>query len=160
MTGLLTCRPAAGADETFLRDLYATTRAAELARVPWSDAEKAAFVAMQFRAQDQHYRAHYANAAFDVVLLDDHPIGRLYVDRGAEEIRIVDLSLLPAHRGRGIGTALLSGLQAEAARAGKVLSIHVEHANPAQRLYRRLGFTEAGDRGVYLYMEWRPREEP
>jgi ribosomal protein S18 acetylase RimI-like enzyme len=111
---------------------------------------------MQFEAQDAYYREHYHPASFDAVELDGQPVGRLYVARWEDEIRIIDIALLPAHRGRGIGTALLRGLLNEAAGAGKRLSIHVEKHNPALRLYARLGFTTVADRGVYLLLEATP----
>ena len=64
-----------------------------------------------------------------------------------DEIRIVDIALLPEFCNRGIGTTLLRGLQSEAAAAGKPLRIHVERFNPAMRLYERLGFRPVADRG-------------
>src|SRR6185437_16635571 len=104
-------------------------------------------------AQDAYYREHYASAAFDVIEVDGEPAGRLYVARWDHDIRIIDIALLPEYRGRGIGTALLRELLAEAAADGKRLSIHVELNNPARRLYERLGFVQVEERGVYLLME-------
>jgi len=86
--------------------------------------------------------------------LDGQRVGRLYVSRWSDEIRIVDIALLPDSCNRGIGTTLLRQLQAEAHASGKPLRIHVERFNPALRLYERLGFREIADRGVYLFMEW------
>ena len=143
-------------DGEFLYRLYASTRAEELEPVPWTDERKAEFLRMQFEAQTRHYRAHYPDAAFEVIELDGEPVGRLYVDRRPDEIRIVDISLLPAFRGRGIGTALLERIIDEADGAGKSVSIHVEKLNPARRLYEQLGFREVEDRGVYLFMARSP----
>ena len=142
-------------DESFLRELYASTRAEELAQVPWSEEQKAQFCAMQFTAQHHHYEKYYPEASRHIIEHGTVPAGRLYVDRTPQEIRIVDISLLPAHRGAGVGTKLLRGLQDEAALAGKALSIHVEKFNPALGLYQRLGFQVREDKGVYLLMEWR-----
>jgi len=121
--------------------------------VPWSDAEKAAFLEMQFDAQDRWYRVQYPQATFDVVVVDGEPAGRLYVNRGEAEVRIVDIALLPDHRGRGIGGSLLRTLLAEADAGGKSVTIHVERLNPALRLYESLGFCVAEDKGVYLFLE-------
>ena len=148
-------RPATRGDWVFLERVYAGTRADELALTGWSEEQKAQFCAAQFAAQDDYYRQHYAKAQFLVIERDGVPAGRLYVDRWENEIRIVDISLLPEQRGAGIGTGLLQALQAEAAAAGKVLSIHVERFNPALALYQRLGFQVREDKGVYLLMEWR-----
>lgn len=149
-------RTATEADHAFLSCVYAATRAEELAATDWSDVQKAAFCAMQFEAQGAHYRQHYPTAAFEIVEVDGRPAGRLYVDRWKSEIRIMDIALLPEFRGQGTGTWLLHQLMAEAARSARLLSIHVERFNPALRLYERLGFRLAEDKGVYLLMEYRP----
>jgi GNAT superfamily N-acetyltransferase len=123
----------------------------------WDETQKVAFPRMQFDAQSSYYEEHYRGAKFSVILSDDHPAGRLYVARWREEIRIVDIALLPEHRGMGIGTQLLRDLISESEDSGKPLSIHVERFNPALRLYERLGFRAVADKGVYLLMERPPR---
>ena len=149
-------RPATPSDQDFLARLYASTREDELAPVPWPAEQKAAFLAQQFAAQSAHYAKHYAGASFEVILVDGERAGRLIVARWDGEIRIVDVSLLPEHRGRGVGSALLRPLLAEAAATDAVVTIHVEKNNPALRLYDRLGFRPVADEGVYLRMEHRP----
>jgi len=136
--------------------VYASTREEELRPVDWTADQKEAFVRMQFEAQDAYYREHYHPATFDVVEVDGDPVGRLYVARWADEIRIIDVALLPEHRGRGIGTSVIRALLDEAAASGKRLSIHVEKHNPARRLYERLEFVESVDRGLYVLMEATP----
>lgn len=148
-------RRATAEDAEFLAAVYASTRAAELAVTDWSEAQKAQFCGQQSTAQDAHYRQHYPSAEFSIVEREGAAVGRLYVDRWEREIRIMDIALLPAHRGAGIGTELLRALQEQARAAGKALSIHVEKFNPALRLYERLGFTVREDKGVYLLLEWR-----
>jgi ribosomal protein S18 acetylase RimI-like enzyme len=146
-------RPAGAEDRDFLLQVYASTREEELRLVDWSAEQKAAFVHMQFEAQDTDYRRNYEDASFDVIEVDGEPAGRLYVDRRADDIRIIDITLLPEYRGRGIGTGLIRGLLDEAATDRKRLSIHVEVNNPARRLYERLGFVQVEERGLYLLME-------
>jgi ribosomal protein S18 acetylase RimI-like enzyme len=136
--------------------VYASTREEELRLVDWDAEQKAAFVRQQFDAQDAYYREHYDPATFDVIEVDAEPVGRLYVARWEEETRIVDVALLPEHRGRGIGTSVIRALLDEAAASGRRLSIHVEKHNPARRLYERLGFVEVADRGLYVLMEATP----
>jgi ribosomal protein S18 acetylase RimI-like enzyme len=149
-------RPVAAGDRAFLLDLYASVRALELAHVPWDKATRQAFIEQQFAAQDAHYREHYPGATLDVIEVDGKPVGRLYVHRGGGDIRIMDIALAPAYRGRGIGGELLRSLIAEAAASQRTLSIHVEVNNPARRLYERLGFRPAGEHGVYLLLERAP----
>jgi ribosomal protein S18 acetylase RimI-like enzyme len=116
--------------------------------VPWVHEPKEGFLRAQFDAQDRWWREHYVDASFDVVLVDGEPAGRLYVCASEDEIRIVDIALLPEHRGSGIGSALLGDVLAD----GRRVTIHVERMNPALRLYERLGFALAEDRGVYLFL--------
>ncbi|MCX6982627.1 MAG: GNAT family N-acetyltransferase [Verrucomicrobia bacterium] len=142
-------------DGPFLEAVYSSTRAAELAMVPWSAEQKAAFCRMQFTAQHTDYQRNYPAAAYGIIERGGTALGRLYVDRRESEIHILDITLLPEHRGAGLGTRLLRGLQEEARAAGKALGIHVEKFNPALRLYERLGFRAKEDLGVYLLMEWR-----
>jgi len=149
-------RDAQPGDETHLLAVYASTREDELAMTDWDDARKRGFVEQQFRAQDEYYRANYANATYQVIEVDGQPAGRLYLARWPDEIRIMDIALLKAYQRHGVGGRLLEDLQAEARVAGKALRIHVERFNPALSLYVRLGFRLVEDRGVYLFLEWSP----
>lgn len=148
----LSVRPVIDADLAFLARLYASTRAEELAPVPWPPEQKAAFLDMQFRAQHAHYLEYYPAAERLIVLRAGAPVGRLYIARWAREHRIVDIALMPEHCGQGLGAALLGDVLDEAAAAGKPVTIHVEKNNPAMRLYRRLGFVAVEDKGVYDLM--------
>ncbi|MGH3089578.1 MAG: GNAT family N-acetyltransferase [Rubrobacteraceae bacterium] len=152
----MTLRPAEPEDETFLFRVYASTRSEELALLPWTEEQKETFLEMQFDAQSRYYRDHYPDASFDVVLKGAEPVGCLCVARWPEEMKIADIALLPEHRGRGVGTALLRELISEADASRKPVTIHVERFNPALRLYERLGFREKKDKGVYLLMEHSP----
>jgi ribosomal protein S18 acetylase RimI-like enzyme len=154
MESTVTLRPVTPGDEEFLYQVYASTRAGEMVLVDWTPEQKDAFLRMQFRAQSQYYREHYVGASFQMILLGDGPVGRLYVARWEREIRIMDIALLPEYCGRGIGSALLRTLLAEGQATGRRVSIHVECNNPALRLYTRLGFRHVGDHGIYYLMEW------
>jgi ribosomal protein S18 acetylase RimI-like enzyme len=143
------------ADLPFLARVYASTRAEELATVSdWSSEQKAAFLDHQFRAQHAHYQNYYPEADWLVTSHAGEDVGRLYIERWPSQHRIIDITFLPEHRGKGFGEALLRDLMDEAAAAGKAVSIHVEKFNPAMRLYRRLGFTVDEDKGVYDLMRW------
>jgi ribosomal protein S18 acetylase RimI-like enzyme len=154
--GRVTLRPAQAEDRELLLSVYAATRAEELDQVVWPEGAREAFLRMQFDLQDTEYRRINPEGSFDVVEVDGRPAGRLYVDRRPEEIRVVDVALLPQFRGAGIGGALLTGLQEEAAASGRRVTIHVEVTNPAARLYERLGFVVVADLGLYRRMEWTP----
>jgi ribosomal protein S18 acetylase RimI-like enzyme len=125
-----------------------------MALLDWSEPAKQAFLQQQFTAQHTYYQQHYATASFQVVLRDDAMVGRLYVDRGPDEIRIIDIALLSEYRGAGLGTRLVTALLTEAAQTGRVITIHVERFNPALRWYQRLGFKQIEDQDVYLLLQW------
>lgn len=152
----LRLRPASSSDEPFLRSVYASTRAQELAQVPWPAEQKVAFCEMQFKAQDTHYRDNFPESQFLIIEHNGIPAGRLYVDRREKELHILDIALLPDHQRAGIGTFLLRQLMEEASASSKFVSIYVEKFNPALNLYQRLGFVHISDLGVYNLMEWRP----
>jgi ribosomal protein S18 acetylase RimI-like enzyme len=148
-------RPATAGDRPLLLEVYASTRAEELDQVSWAPGQREAFVQMQFEAQDRDYRGRNPQGDFDVIEVGGAAAGRLYVDRRPDEIRIVDIALLPEFRGAGAGRRLIEQLMDEAAESGRRLSIHVEIHNRAARLYSRLGFATVAERGVYRLMEWR-----
>jgi ribosomal protein S18 acetylase RimI-like enzyme len=152
----LSLRPETAADEPFLYELYATTRDYEMIHVPWDDLQKQAFLRQQCEAQLKHYRQHYYDAEFQIIELDGRPIGRIYVHRSPKYICLMDIALLREYRGRGIGGGLTSELLRQAQADGKIVSLHVEHMNPARHLYERLGFQLVEDKGIYWKMEWSP----
>lgn len=149
-------RRAVESDHAFLQGLYASIRETELAPLPWSPEDKQRFLAQQFAAQDHTYRTNYPGAEFLILVVDGTDAGRLYLHRRTDEIRIMDIALLPPFRNRGIGTAVLQHVLAEGQALGRPVTIHVEVFNPALRLYARLGFRQISSTEVYALMEWRP----
>jgi len=153
----VTLRAFAPGDLEFLYQVYASSRADEMAMITdWSAEQKEAFLRFQFKAQHSHYQQHYPQARYDVILKGGERIGRFYVERMPDEIRVMDIALLPAHRNQGIGRSLVQEVLDEAERPPKLVSLHVEPDNPAKRLYKRLGFVVAGEVSFYQLMHWNP----
>lgn len=148
-------RPVIEDDYTFLLSLYASTREQELASTDWNPAQREAFLRMQFDAQQAHYRSHYPGGEHWIILIDGAEVGRLYVSRGASEIRILDITITPERRNSGTGSSILKDLMAEAEETNKSLTIYVESFNPSLRLFERLGFSQTGEYGYSYLMEWR-----
>ncbi|MDQ3013420.1 MAG: GNAT family N-acetyltransferase [Acidobacteriota bacterium] len=150
----ITLRAAEANDDTFLYELYASTRAEEMAAWGWNEAQQQAFLSLQFRGQQAHY-AEYPNPDHRIILNGQQPIGRMLVSRLEDEIRLVDIALLSEYRGQGIGASLIRGLLGEADQSGKWVRLHVERFNRAQQLYLRLGFQVIGNVGSHYFMEWK-----
>ena len=127
----LTLRPTARRQAVSLEGLRQHARR-ELAAVAWTDEQKAAFVRCSSRPRPSTTGEHYPGTSFDVILSTAQPAGRLYVARWTDEIRIVDIALLPEFCNRGIGTTLLRQLQAEA-RRGRQAAAHPRRALQSRR---------------------------
>jgi ribosomal protein S18 acetylase RimI-like enzyme len=149
-------RPVHADDREFLFKVYAGTRLAELAPFGWSPEQQEAFLRMQFNAQQRWYATAYPNSQEQIVMLGEMPIGRMIVSRQAGTATLVDISLLPEHRGSGIGGGLLRDLIEQCGKEGVVLRLQVLKSNPAARLYERLGFRQTGADDLYWQMEKLP----
>lgn len=151
-------RPVEPSDGDFLLDVYASTRADEMALVHfWTDEQKRAFLKHQLDAQRSEYEKRFPAAAYDVILVGGEPAGRLWVARTATQIRLLDIALLPQFQNRGLGALLVNRLIEESEAAGLPLRHMVFELNPnAVRFYERLGFTLLERHGAYLEMERLP----
>jgi ribosomal protein S18 acetylase RimI-like enzyme len=153
----ITLRPARAGDDEFILEVYASTRADELALTGWDAAQQDSFLRMQCAAQRQHYEAYYPQGEHFIILAGDDPAGRLYTADKEDEIRILDITLLPGHRNKGIGTGLIKEILARAEQSGKLVRIYVESYNPSRRLFERLGFAGTEEDGINVLMQWRSR---
>lgn len=148
-------RPVTEGDEEFLLAVYHNSRAEELDQVHWEEGQREAFIKWQYEMQRREYDARFPEAEYLVVLIDNHPAGRIWVGRSDEEIRLLDIAILREFQNRGAGTILLGRLIEEAKATGKRLR-HMVFVlnNNAHRFYERLGFIEIDDVGGYKHMEW------
>lgn len=153
----ISLRPATDRDTDFLLRVFASTRRQELSQTGWSQDEVEAFLNIQFEVQRQFYKETFKNARFDIIETYGKLAGNLYVARHNGEIRILDIALLPEYRNKGIGAQLIKELLAEATDKNVPVRVHVEQGNPSLSLYRRLGFKQIENQGLYRLMEKRPR---
>jgi len=147
-----TLRPATADDVAFMHAVYESGRTEELAAVPWTPEQKANFLRSQSEAQLLYYREQYPTAVFWVVSVDGTDVGRIFTDERPEDLRLMDMGLLPEYRHRGIGTRLLTDVIARASELGLPVVLHVESFNPAKALYERFGFIDDGEVGAYRRM--------
>lgn len=151
-------RPAVESDRAFLLDLFASTRATEMAMVPWTEEQKQKFIESQFAAQVRGYADMFPDAVHEILSVSSELVGRLYLSREAERLQILDITIAPAARNRGIGTQVLREILALADGVQKAVTIYVEPYNPSLRLFTRLGFKVASQAEFQLLLE-RPAVE-
>jgi ribosomal protein S18 acetylase RimI-like enzyme len=145
-------------DEPFLYELYASRRQAEMDALGWPLEFRNTFLNQQFRAS-QGYHTAFPEAEFQIVLLNGVNAGRLIINRTREELRVVDLALLPQFRNAGVGTSLLQKLFGEASATRKPVRLKVDRGSRAERLYQRLGFIKISETELHFEMEWRASAE-
>jgi GNAT superfamily N-acetyltransferase len=145
-------RPSTDADMPFLRDVFLSTRMHEFLNAGMPAEQAESMLASQFSMQHTYYRRHYPHGRFDIIVQGAKDVGRLYHDWSGDAVQVIDIALLPAYRGAGIGTRLMRAVVAEAARRHKPVRLYVEADNPVRKLYRALGFVPAGENGVYELM--------
>ncbi|HEX9931071.1 MAG TPA: hypothetical protein VGB02_21225 [Pyrinomonadaceae bacterium] len=143
-------------DEPFLIELYASTRAAEMAIVPWSDDQKRTFLKMQFEAQDRYYRERYPNASFEIIKLNGRSVGRLYQAQLADEIRIIDIAFLPEHFDQDIFIELIEVILRKGERDGKAVRIYLEDSDATTEIFINLGFQKIDRHGIYFLWDYKP----
>jgi len=152
----ITTRPVNSEDEDFLLLVYKSSRGDDLRGLGWDEDRIDEFLGMQYQAQQKFYESDNQNTTDEVIRSDGEPAGRLIVTRSGNDIRCVDLALLPEYRSRGVGTFLLRKLQEQASAANKPLRLQVIRFNRAVGLFERLGFVRISETGTHFQMEWTP----
>lgn len=153
--GTVDLRPVAESDDDFLLTVYASTREDELAQTAWTVDQKRDFLRWQLDLQRREYETRFPDAEYRIIVVDQQPAGRIWVGADKEQIRLLDIALLPEFQNRGVGTILLRRLMDRADNEGKALR-HMVFVlnNNADRFYERLGFKKIEDFGAYKHMEW------
>jgi ribosomal protein S18 acetylase RimI-like enzyme len=143
-------------DRDFLFRLYSSTRAEEIAPFGWPPAQQEAFLRMQFTAQHRWYSMNYEQAEHQIIEQEGVPIGRIMAWRQPPAAVLIDIALLPEHRGKGIGGELIRQLIQQCDQQRLPLRLQVLKGNPALRLYERLGFVRTQEDQIYIHMERLP----
>lgn len=115
---------------------------------------------LQYRARDQGYGQQYPNASYFMIEKTGATVGRLVVDFGHNEVRIVDIALIPAMHGMGVGTTVVQAIMTVAAKMPNEVSLSVRNDNKgAAALYRKLGFVldpHVPSTQMHTYLRWMP----
>ena len=153
---MIQLRPVKDSDLSLILKIFRSTREKELSLTNWGELQKEAFILMQSTAQDAQYKQAFPDAFFEIIEFNKKSAGRLYTGETEQEIRLIDITLLPEFRGKSIGTKVLEGLIKRSCDKQKLLTLHVEPDNPALQLYLRLGFKYTRNNGKQYYMEFKP----
>jgi ribosomal protein S18 acetylase RimI-like enzyme len=148
-------RPVTPEDEDILLKIYASTREEEMQQASdWTAQQKEMFLRWQLQMQRQDYEKRFPKADYRIILFDAEPVGRLWVARTPEQIRLLDIAILPEFQNRRIGSYLLLNLIKESEETGIPLRHMIFKLNTeARRFYERLGFRLIEDDRMYLLME-------
>ena len=155
MTSVAT-RPATEQDDAFLFALFKAVRSPDFAHVPMPAAQLEMLMSMQYAWQKHSYAALYPGGDA-IVLLDEQPIGRIWLYLGPAEHYLVDIALMPEFQNRGIGAALVREAIAAARAAGVRLGCSVAVTNTGSlRFHQRLGFQIVGHNEIYYDLAMEP----
>ncbi len=147
----LTRRPAQSADHALLRALLLESRP-ELTLL--DPVLRDQLVDLQVLAQQREYAAAHPRASHEILVVEGVDVGRLVLDPGQDAVRVVDVCVAEAYRGRGIGTSVLREVIGEAESAGRAVRLSVWSENAgARRLYESLGFVAESGGGAGGYIE-------
>lgn len=150
-------------DGALIEQIYAASRDAEMRQLDWPAEQKQAFLRSQCALQAAHYAAHYPGAHFLIVEQGVAAVGRLYWQwqnhpgTDSYALHLIEITLLPEHRGHGLAGALIRGLQAQARQVAACMTLHVDPYIPALALYQHLGFKPLARQteGNLLPMHWK-----
>lgn len=144
-------------DEAFLYGVFCSLWEREVAKMPDSRMVHH-FLRIQYTTQESRFRTRFPTLS-RYVLQDEHgkDAGRLFLHPEPEIVHLVDLTLLPAFRGRGLATATLRDVMAQAQGRGQTVSLRVDRRSaPAAHLCHKLGFDLVTLDDQDGYYEWQP----
>lgn len=160
MNQKLHLRPVTANDRPFLFKVFCSTRPDILAATHLPENQRQSLLTIQFNAQDNDYKTRFPNADYGIIQFGNTLIGRLYVNRTNEEVHLIEITILPEHRGEGLGATLMKALIEEARLTERRVRLHVEKTNPVLKFYQQLGFVKIGEKPMHFEMAWTADAKP
>lgn len=152
----LSARLVRASDQSFLDILYRDSRV-DLLAIPLSPVAVQQMIAMQQMSQTRGIAEIYPNAQNWLLLWDVEALGRLVIDINDVEIRLIDIAVISAWRGKGIASQVIRALQDYAIQLGRPISLAVQCNNAdALHVYRRAGFSLRSSDTLFDQMAWHP----
>jgi GNAT superfamily N-acetyltransferase len=91
------------------------------------------------------FREHFAEPGLRLIVVDGQTAGCVGFRVGTDEIKIDSFYLARRYHNRGLGTAILKVLLAEADALGLPVELDVLLGSPADRFYLRHGFVKQSE---------------
>ena len=105
--------------------------------------------------QRRYFEEHWDPGPRRIIVVEGRDVGVVQVEWYVDEVFLALIEVGPAWQGRGIGTAVIRDVQAQAQEAGLPVTLHVLKTNrDARRLYERLGFVIVERREERYVMRW------
>lgn len=106
---------------------------------------------------DMHFARQWNLGEVNILTLKDRDIGWMQRRPDREATILLNLFLLPAYRGRGIGSAILLQLLVQTKKQGKAVTLSVMKRNRALGFYRRHGFAIADEGAHEFTLRFEPK---
>lgn len=106
--------------------------------------------------QIEMFKARFNPTQSQIIQVDGQDAGRLDIEHQPDEIFLSLIALLPNYQGHGIGTHIIQNLINTANKQGLPLALRVLRPNPAQHLYKRLGFKIVKADDIRIWMVYHP----
>jgi GNAT superfamily N-acetyltransferase len=118
-------------------------------------AETILLLKLDMAAQTASLRERWDATEVEIITSDGADIGWLQKSIQGETLYLEQIFIDAASQNRGIGTGIINRLIDKAKQDGRPVTLGVVKANPALRLYERLGFriTHEDDRKFYMRRE-------
>lgn len=137
-----TTRTATGDDLDFLDRLYTSNMQCHVERVCSWDPDM--------------FREHFDPSAIQVIEIEERPIGFTRLVHLGDELYLAEVQISRKFQNQGIGTAIVRAAIAESERLDALLTLKVIKGNPAESLYRRLGFRVYAETAIHRKMSRAP----
>lgn len=128
-------------DSEFFMELFGEIKSSELLLDTWPEPLKSQLVGMQYHAFAQSTLSEFPDCIDYLIVCQSEKAGRLQLVKRASGMRVVNISISAAFRGRGIATAILKELITEADNLQIPVFLDVDKTNgQALTIYYKLGF--------------------
>jgi ribosomal protein S18 acetylase RimI-like enzyme len=145
-------------DSEFFMELFSEIKGSELLLHSWPPTIREQLLSMQYRGFMKSIQEEYPNHEDFLILFQSKMAGRLQIEKNDSFFRIINISLMPDFRGKGIGSYILKNILKEANLRQIPVELDVDVSNPAFFVYQNLGFNIIYCDEVKILMKYFPEK--